>query len=152
MFQFFNKHLFMMEIYITRLLQIWSFPRPFRRFEIKNFHRRPTIVADNISLLVAPLLPPPPPPHTHTHTPTPLFLPEFFSFLRAWNNIEKSKCNAMIEKKTRESLISLTIKGWKISTQFTSPLSYILCYLWRSTIFFYKLNPLFKLYLWIELQ
>ena len=43
-----------MEIYITRLLQVLSFSRPFRRFEMKNFLRRPTMVADNISLSVAP--------------------------------------------------------------------------------------------------
>ena len=43
-----------MKIYITHLLQILNFSSPFRRFEIKNFLRRPTMVADNISNLVAP--------------------------------------------------------------------------------------------------
>ena len=38
-----------MEIYITCPLQILSFSSPFRRFEMKNFLRRPTMVADNIS-------------------------------------------------------------------------------------------------------
>ena len=42
-----------MKIYITPLLQILDFPSPFRRFEIKNSLRRPTMVADNISNLVA---------------------------------------------------------------------------------------------------
>ena len=53
-----------MKIYITHLLQILNFSSSFRRFEIKNFLRRPTMVADNISKLVAP--------------------PEFFSVLQAW--------------------------------------------------------------------
>ena len=53
-----------MEIYITSLLQILSFSSCFRLFEIKNFLRRLSMVADNITQLVAP--------------------PEFFSFLRAW--------------------------------------------------------------------
>ena len=44
-----------MKIYITHLLQILNFSSPFRRFEMKNSLRRPTIVADNISNLVAPL-------------------------------------------------------------------------------------------------
>ena len=34
-----------MEICITRLLQILSSSSPFRRIEIKNFLRRPTMVA-----------------------------------------------------------------------------------------------------------
>ena len=51
----------MREIYITRLPQ--SFSVHFRRFEKKNFLRRPTMVADNISELVGPQ--------------------EFLSFLRA---------------------------------------------------------------------
>ena len=42
-----------MKIYITHLLQILNFSSPFRRFEIKNFLRRSTMVADNISNLVA---------------------------------------------------------------------------------------------------
>ena len=54
-----------MKIYITHLLQILNFSSPFRRFELKNFLRRPAMVADNISNLEAPLS-------------------EFFSFLRAW--------------------------------------------------------------------
>ena len=53
----------MMEIYITCLLQILSFSSRFIRFEIKNFLRQPTMVADNNSWLVA--------------------SPEFFSFLLA---------------------------------------------------------------------
>ena len=53
-----------MKIYITHLLKILNLFSPFRRFEIKNFLRWPTMVADNISNLVAP--------------------PEFFSFLWAW--------------------------------------------------------------------
>ena len=52
-----------MKIYITHLLKILNFSSPFRRFEIKPFLCRPTMVAANISNLVAPL--------------------EFFSFLRA---------------------------------------------------------------------
>ena len=40
-----------MEIYITCLLQILSFSSRFRRFEMKNFLRWPTMVADNISCL-----------------------------------------------------------------------------------------------------
>ena len=52
-----------MKIYITHFLQILNFSGPFRRFEIKNFLRRPIMVADNISNLVA--------------------LPDFFSFLQA---------------------------------------------------------------------
>ena len=32
----------MMEIYITCLLQILSFSKPFRQFKMKNFLRRPT--------------------------------------------------------------------------------------------------------------
>ena len=44
----------MIEIYITCLLQILSFPSSFRRFEMKNFLRRPPMVVDNISELVAP--------------------------------------------------------------------------------------------------
>ena len=42
-----------MEIYITCLLQILSSSSRFRRFEMKNFLHRPTIMADNISWLVA---------------------------------------------------------------------------------------------------
>ena len=38
--------LLMMEIYITCLLQILSFFSCFRRFEMKNFLRRPTMVAE----------------------------------------------------------------------------------------------------------
>ena len=52
-----------MKIYITHLLQILNFSRPFRQFEIKSSLHRPTIEAGNTSNLVAP--------------------PEFFSFLRA---------------------------------------------------------------------
>ena len=37
-----------MEIYITYHLQILSFSSRFRRFEMKNFIRRPTMVANNI--------------------------------------------------------------------------------------------------------
>ena len=44
----------MMEIYVTCLLQILSFSSPFRRFQVKNFLRPPTMVADIISQLVAP--------------------------------------------------------------------------------------------------
>ena len=43
----------MMEIYINRLLQILSFYSRCRRFEMGNFFRRPTMVAYNISQLVA---------------------------------------------------------------------------------------------------
>ena len=43
-----------MEIYITYLLQILSFSSRYRRFEMKNLLRQPTMVADNISRLVAP--------------------------------------------------------------------------------------------------
>ena len=46
--EFLNKHLLMMEIYITYHLQILSFSSRFRRFEMKHFIRRPTMVADNI--------------------------------------------------------------------------------------------------------
>ena len=42
-----------MEIYITYLQQLGSFSSYFRRFEIKNFLGRPTMVVDNISRLVA---------------------------------------------------------------------------------------------------
>ena len=67
-----------MKIYITHLLQILNFSSPFRRFEIKNFLRQPTMGADNISNFVPP---PPPPP------------PEFFSFLRAWYlQLNLSRC------------------------------------------------------------
>ena len=59
-----------MEIYITYLLKILSFSSPFRRYEMKNFLYRPTMVADHISYLVAP--------------------PEFFSILRAWTFICRS--------------------------------------------------------------
>ena len=38
-----------MEIYITSLQQILSFYSRFRRFEMKNFLRRPTMVTDNIA-------------------------------------------------------------------------------------------------------
>ena len=38
-----------MEIYITYLLQMLDFSSPVRRFEMKNFSRRPTMVASNIS-------------------------------------------------------------------------------------------------------
>ena len=38
----------MMEIYIICLLQIFSFFSRFRRFEMKIFFRKPTMVADNI--------------------------------------------------------------------------------------------------------
>ena len=51
-----------MKIYITHLLQILNFSSPFRRFEIKNFLRQPTMGADNISNLVPPLPAPTPPP------------------------------------------------------------------------------------------
>ena len=37
-----------MEIYITYHLQILSFSSRFRQFEMKNFLRRSTILADNI--------------------------------------------------------------------------------------------------------
>ena len=60
-----------MEIYITYLLKILSFSSPFRRYEMKNFLYRPTMVADHISYLVAP--------------------PEFFSILRAWTFSFKPK-------------------------------------------------------------
>ena len=43
-----------MEIYITYLLKILSFSSPFRRYEMKKFLYRPTMVADHISYLVAP--------------------------------------------------------------------------------------------------
>ena len=43
----------MMEIYITYLLQILSFSSRFRRFEMKNFLRWLTMVADNISLFIS---------------------------------------------------------------------------------------------------
>ena len=43
----------MTEIYITCLLQILTFSSRFKECEMKNFLRRPTMVADNISLLVA---------------------------------------------------------------------------------------------------
>ena len=43
-----------MEIYITSLEQILSFSSRFRRFEMKNFLRRPTMVANNITQLVVP--------------------------------------------------------------------------------------------------
>ena len=42
-----------MKIYITHLLEILNFSSPVRRFEIKNVLRRPTMMADNISNLVA---------------------------------------------------------------------------------------------------
>ena len=44
----------MTEIYITCLLQILTFSSRFKECEMKNFLRRPTMVANNISLLVAP--------------------------------------------------------------------------------------------------
>ena len=44
----------MTEIYITFLQWILSLSSRFRRFEMKNFLRRPTMVAGNISGLVAP--------------------------------------------------------------------------------------------------
>ena len=43
-----------MKIYITHLLEILNFSSLFRRFEIKNVLFRPTMMADNISNLVAP--------------------------------------------------------------------------------------------------
>ena len=43
----------MMEIYITYLLQILSFCSRFRRFEMKNFLRWLTMVANNISLFIS---------------------------------------------------------------------------------------------------
>ena len=49
----------MMEFYITSLLQILCFSSHFRRFEMKIFLRRPTMMAENISQLVTP---PPPSP------------------------------------------------------------------------------------------
>ena len=55
--EFLNRHLFMMETYITCLLQMLSFSSRCRRLEMENLFRRPTIVAHNISQL----LPPPPP-------------------------------------------------------------------------------------------
>ena len=70
-----------MKIYITHLLQILNFSSPFRRFEIKNFLCRPTMVAGNISNLVA--------------------LPELFSFLRAWNVYKLINC-ANIEKSQKQ--------------------------------------------------
>ena len=60
-----NNHLFMMEIYITCLLQTLHFSSCLRQFEVKNILRRLTMVADNISWLVAPS-------------------PEFVWFLRVW--------------------------------------------------------------------
>ena len=44
----------MMEIYITCLQQILSFSSRCRRFEMENSFRRPIMVGDNISYLVAP--------------------------------------------------------------------------------------------------
>ena len=58
-----------MKIYITHLLQILNFSSPFRRFEIKNFLRQPTMGADNISNLVPPLPPPPPQNFFHFYGP-----------------------------------------------------------------------------------
>ena len=43
-----------MKIYVAHFLQILNFCSPFRRFEIKNFLRRATMAADNISNLVVP--------------------------------------------------------------------------------------------------
>ena len=43
-----------MAIYINHLLQTLSFSSSFRRFEKEKFLCRPTMVADNISKLVAP--------------------------------------------------------------------------------------------------
>ena len=57
-----------MEIYVSYLQQILSFPSHFRWLEMKNFLCQPTMVADNISLFV-------PPPHPRRH----------FSYLQAWN-------------------------------------------------------------------
>ena len=59
-----------MEIYISYLQQIFSFSSHFRRLEMKNFFCRPTMVADNISLSVAPPA-------------------DIFSYLQAWtkNNL-----------------------------------------------------------------
>ena len=59
-----------MKMYITHLLQKLNFSSPFRRFEMKNSLRRSTMVADNISNLVAPpppTLPSPPPPRIFFH-------------------------------------------------------------------------------------
>ena len=64
--EFLNRHLFMMETYITCLLQMLSFSSRCRRLEMENLFRRPTIVAYNISQLLIPPLP-----------------PECFSFLRS---------------------------------------------------------------------
>ena len=61
----------MIEIYITCLLQILSFSSRFRRFKMKNFLRRPSMVADNITWLIVPS--------------------EFFSFLRACNETTSMK-------------------------------------------------------------
>ena len=52
--EFLNKHQFIIEIYITYLLQILSFFSRFTRFEMQNFLRRSTMVDDNISQFVAP--------------------------------------------------------------------------------------------------
>ena len=52
--EFLKKHLFMIEIYITYLLEILRFSSRFRQFETKNFLCRPTIVAGSILQLVAP--------------------------------------------------------------------------------------------------
>ena len=43
-----------MDIYITCLLQILNFPSRFRRFEMKHFLRRPIMVVESTSWLVAP--------------------------------------------------------------------------------------------------
>ena len=56
----------MMEIYITYLLQMLSFPSRFKQFEMKNVVRRPTM--GPTTFIIRSPLPPP---------------PEFFSFLRA---------------------------------------------------------------------
>ena len=43
-----------MEIYFTCLPKILLFSSPFRRFEMKNFLHRSTMMVDHISYLVAP--------------------------------------------------------------------------------------------------
>ena len=40
-----------MENYITCFLQVLSFSSSFKRFEMRNFFRRPTMVAENFCIL-----------------------------------------------------------------------------------------------------
>ena len=76
----------MIEIYISYLQQLLSFSSHFRRLEKKKFLCRPTMVADNISLFVA--------PHSSA---------DIFSYLQAWTKkdlIDTTFLKGSIQKMT----------------------------------------------------